>query len=167
MTGYMGSVPLQPERDGQGTSRPLRNRPARTFPNGMRIPGYYGVWRGEWFSAKLRRETAMLLSFDLEPPSAEWSPWRQRDESGRPEYWMLDRLVDVRVTATWRGFGCNLGGYHHGAIYARVGGTPEQEAKVRRGEIPEIVQVDRIEYVGTFRWEDLEDIRIEEKDLMQ
>ncbi|MCQ2001822.1 hypothetical protein [Arthrobacter zhaoxinii] len=127
---------------------------------------------GEWFSAKLRRETATLISFDLEPPSAEWSPSRQTDESGHPWYWKLevlrealDRLIDVRVTAIWRGIECNLGGYNNGIVHARVRTNPEQEAKVRRGEIPEIVMADRTEYVGTFLWEDLEDIRMEEKDL--
>ncbi|UWX98029.1 hypothetical protein N2K95_04985 [Arthrobacter zhaoxinii] len=158
--------------DEQGTSLPAKNRPTETFPNGMRIPQYYGVWRGEWFSAVLTRETATLASYGLEPPGSEWSPSRQTDESGHPWYWMLevprealDRLVDVRVTATWRGFDCYLGGYNNGIVHARVGGNGNQTARIMRGEIPEIVQMDRIEYVGTFRWEDLEDIRMEEKDL--
>ena len=113
----------------------------------------------------------MLYAYDSDAPGPEWSPSRT-DESGRPQDWRLevpkealDRLIKVTVTAKWRGFVVSLGRYHNGLVEARVGGDPDQEAKAGRGEIPEIVKADRIEYHGTFRWEDLEDIQMVEKDL--
>ena len=149
-----------------------KKRRAETLPNGMRVPHHYGVCRGKWFSAQLSPGIVMLASFELEPPGVEWSPSRQTDDSGRPEYWMLevprealDLLVNVGVTTTWQGSKVGIVKYADGVVHARVEPHPSQEAKVERGEIPEIVMADRGDYRGTFRWEDLEDIRMEEKDL--
>ena len=74
-------------------------------------------------------------------------------------------MVSVEVTARWKGFDINLVQCNNGVVHARVGPGPAQQPMVERGEIPEIVMVDRGEYHGTFRWEDLEDIQMVEKDL--
>ncbi|MCC9178949.1 MULTISPECIES: hypothetical protein [unclassified Arthrobacter] len=77
----------------------------------------------------------------------------------------LDRLVKVTVTAKWKGNELGIVQYADGVVHARVAPHPAQQARIDRGDIPEIVKADRIEYHGTFRWEDLEDVQMVEKDL--
>ena len=144
----------------------------QTFPNGMLMPEYYGVWHSQWYVANRMRRTFMLYVYDSEAPGPEWSPSPQIDESGNPRYWFLDvpedeldRLVRVEVTAKWKGNDLGLVRYRNGIVHARVGVDPRQRVKVDRGEIPEIYMLSFGEYVGTFRWEELEDIQMLEKDL--
>ena len=143
------------------------------LPNGMPIPHYYVLWRGLWFPADPFRDSVYLLrSNETNPPGAEWYASPDTDGFGRPQSWMLkvskqdlDRLVKVAVSATWNGFDLGIVQYHDGLVHARVSVNQGQKDKVSRGEIPEIVMHGFGEYVGTFRWEDLEDIQMVEKDL--
>lgn len=143
------------------------------LPNGMPIPHFYGLWRGAWFPAEpFRGGVYLLRSNQANPPDPEWYAAPDTGGFGRPESWILkvskqdlDRLVKVAVSATWKGFDIGLVKYDNGLVHARVSVDQGQKDKVSRGEIPEIVMQGFGEYVGTFRWEDLEDIQLVEKDL--
>lgn len=143
-----------------------------TLPNGMLPPGKYAVWRGRRYRAARLRKGLITLFHEAAPPGPEWTSTSAKDGRGGQTSWTLDiaeeevdRFVWLAVTATWHGNKIGIVRYADGFVHARVAPHPAQEAKIDRGEIPEIVKADRIEYHGTFRWEELEDIRMEEKDL--
>lgn len=156
----------------RGASRPVSQPLPETLPNGMLPPGKYAVWRGRWYRAARLRKGFITLFHEAAPPGPEWTSISAKDERGGHASWTLeiaeyevDRFVRLAVTATWHGNKIGIARYADGVVHARVEPHPAQEAKIDRGEIPEIVKADRIEYHGTFRWEDLEDIQMVEKDL--
>jgi len=144
------------------------------LPNGMRVPGMYGVLKGEWFMANpLGHGRLLLYTPAEESPGDQWHPSDGSDDSGRPLSWSrevaegdLDRLVRVSVLATWRGLGLGIHDYIGETVYSFVDGAPKEE-QIRRGEIPEITIAGRGEYHGAFRWEDLSDVVLTEHDLLK
>ncbi|MCC3283839.1 MULTISPECIES: hypothetical protein [Arthrobacter] len=144
------------------------------LPNGMRVPGMYGVLQGEWLRANsLGHGRLFLYTPAEESPGEQWQPSDDADDRGRPLSWTriiserdLDRLVDVSVLATWQGLGVGILKYREGRVYAFVDGGPKED-QIRRGEIPEITIAGPGEYHGKFRWEDLSDVVLTEHDLLK
>ena len=166
-------VPPLPEK-GSGESAPETPRLQKFLPNGMRVPGMYGVLQGEWFWANsLGHGRLRLYTPTEESPGEGWQPSDEVDGAGRPLSWHLmvtkshlDRLVDVSVLATWRGLDLGIHKYRDGTVYAFVGASPKID-QIRRGEIPEITIAGPGEYHGKFRWEDLFDFVLTEQDLLR
>ena len=164
----------QPEEAGsRRVSHPGSRILPERLPNGMLRPGKYAVWRGQWYRAALLRKGFITLFTEAsEAPGPEWSPSSARDPRGGHTSWTLevpedeaDRFVWLAVIATWHGNKIGIATYTDGVVHAWVEPHPAQEAKIDRGEFPEIVKADRAEYHGTFRWEDLEDVQTVETDL--
>ena len=167
-------VPPLPDTGEERTPEPEYRRAQRYLPNGMRVPGMYGVLQGEWFRANsLGHGRMVLFTPATESPGEHWQPSAEVDGAGRPLSWHLmvtqsdlDRLVAVSVLATWKGLGLGIHKYIDGTVYSFVDGAPKED-QIRRGEIPEITIAGRSEYHGAFRWEDLSDIILTEHDLLK
>ena len=167
-------VPPLPDTGEERTPEPEYRRAQRYLPNGMRVPGMYGVLQGEWFRANsLGHGRLFLYTPAEESPGEQWQPSDDADDRGRPLSWTrivserdLDRLVDISVLATWQGLGVGIQKYREGTVYAFVDGGPKED-QIRRGEIPEITIAGPGEYHGEFRWEDLSDVVLTEHDLLK
>ena len=164
----------RPEEAGSRRASPPGSRLLpETLPNGMLRPGKYAQWRGQWYrAARLRKGFITLFVEASEAPGPEWSASSAPAARGGHTSWTLemaeddvDRFVRFSVTATWHGNKIGIAAYTDGVVHAWVEPHPAQEAKIDRGEIPEIIKADRAEYHGTFRWEDLEDVQTVETDL--
>ena len=166
-------VPPLPDTGEERTPEPEYRRAQRYLPNGMRVPGMYGVLQGEWFEANsLGHGRMVLFTPATESPGEDWQPSVEVDGAGRPLSWRLtvtksdlDRLVDVSVLATWKGLDLGIHIYIDGTVYSFVDIRPKEE-QIRRGEIPEITIAGPGEYHGAFRWEDLSDVVLTEHDLL-
>lgn len=144
------------------------------MPNGMRVPGMYGVLHGEWFRANPLGHGRVLLYTPAEDsPGDRWLPSANSDDRGRPLSWSrevtesdLDRLVRVLVSAKWRSLSIGIQKYIDGTVFAFVDGGPKEE-QIRRGEIPKITIAGRSEYHGKLRWEDITDLVTSERELLK
>ncbi|KPN16118.1 hypothetical protein AO716_00310 [Arthrobacter sp. Edens01] len=144
------------------------------MPNGMRVPGIYGVLHGEWYLANpLGHGRVLLYTSAEESPGDQWHPSDNSDDRGRPLSWSrevaesdLERLVRVLVSAKWRSLSVGIQEYIDGTVFAFVDGGPKEE-QIRRGEIPEITIAGRSDYHGKLRWEDITDLVMSERELLK